>query len=326
MGKLAKIDTVRGLLDQMSGELVKALPQHIPAEKFIRIALTTIQNTPKLLECDTKSLLGSLMESAQLGLVVDGVLGHASIIPFGKEAKLIPGYKGLVYLARNSGEVSDVTARVVYENEPFRYQEGLNMILDHKPLSPKERGKNRVGAYSRVLFKDGNVSVNFMWADQIEAIRDNTAAVRKGTQTPWTGTAFEQDEMWKKTAFRNHAKWLNLTPELTRLATQDEYIDAQVIRPDIQMPEAVDPDLEEVDEADVVDASYEVDGETVGADEQPDLPNGNDPTPKEQLEDRVRELGEVLDKHGNTIKAAIKGKNKEELQDIINAWEKELQG
>ena len=77
-----------------------------------------------------------MIQSSQLGLYVDGVLGHAYLVPYwnGKEKRrevqLIPGYKGLIDLARRSGSVESISARVVYKNDDFDFEYGL----DDRPL------------------------------------------------------------------------------------------------------------------------------------------------------------------------------------------------
>ena len=75
-------DNVRGLLEKMKGQFEMALPKHVTPDRLIRVALTAVQNTPKLLECDRRSLLSAVMTCAQLGLEPDGVLGQAYLVPF----------------------------------------------------------------------------------------------------------------------------------------------------------------------------------------------------------------------------------------------------
>lgn len=55
---------ISNLLDRMAPQIQKALPQHMSAERMARIAMTAVSSTPKLLECDPKSLIGALMQAS----------------------------------------------------------------------------------------------------------------------------------------------------------------------------------------------------------------------------------------------------------------------
>jgi len=306
---LAKnVKTVVDLFAQRKGEIMAALPKHMDADRMLRIAVTSIRKNPKLAEADPSSLYGAVMEAAQCGLYLDGVLGEASLLPFWSTKKkcyevvFVPGYRGLVKLAHRSGKVRDVSAYVVYEDETFSYSEGMETTIVHVPKPPATRGEKRMGAYSRVIFNDGSASPHWMWADEIIAIRDNTPAVRKKTDTPWlSDIEFEQNEMWKKTVFRNHSKWLNLSSELTTAAVLDEMHDAGVSQrllgpeevyteaPVIAMPEPVSE--EDTIEGDEVEAEFSLNGESEEA---------------FALEASIRELSEALGMKAGDISKSIK--------------------
>ncbi len=73
--------TIAAYLQKMGPEIEKALPSHMNADRMARIALTTIRTNPKLLECSVPSLLGAVMQAAQLGLE-PGLIGHCYLVPF----------------------------------------------------------------------------------------------------------------------------------------------------------------------------------------------------------------------------------------------------
>jgi hypothetical protein len=68
-----------------------------------------------------------------LGLEV-GLMGEAHLVPFGSQCQLIPGYQGLMKLARNSGIVQDIYGHEVRINDKFDIVLGLNRSLVHEPL------------------------------------------------------------------------------------------------------------------------------------------------------------------------------------------------
>jgi recombination protein RecT len=225
------IKTVRDLLERSTHQFALALPKHIRADQFIRVAMTTIQKNPALLQCTQVSLLACLMEAAQLGLQVDGLLGEAHLVPYRnkagkKECQLIPGYKGLLKLARNSGEISTVHPEVVYTKDFLEVEDGLDPKLIHRrseeapveenePLGPAVRA-----AYCVARMKDGGVSFCLMWRWEIDRIRAQSKAK---DSDPWIT---HYPEMAKKTVIRRHSKILPASAELVSMARLEDLAEA----------------------------------------------------------------------------------------------------
>ena len=61
---LTKGMSIADLIRAMEPEIKKALPSVITPERFTRMALSAINNTPKLAECSQMSFLAALMTSA----------------------------------------------------------------------------------------------------------------------------------------------------------------------------------------------------------------------------------------------------------------------
>lgn len=119
--KVKPLEAVRQALQLLKPRLAVALPPHLPADRLLRVVMTVLQNTPVLLECDRASLYRAVMTCAQLGLEPDGVLGQAFLVPHRGRVQLLPGYRGLITLARNSGEVLSLNAQAVHEKDRFEY-------------------------------------------------------------------------------------------------------------------------------------------------------------------------------------------------------------
>jgi recombination protein RecT len=256
-------DNVRYFLEKMKPQMQLALPKHLTADRLLRVAMTAIQNTPKLLECDRTSLLSAVMMCAQLGLEPDGVLGQAYLIPFGGKVQFIPGYRGLISLARNSGEVASIAAHEVCENDHFAYSFGLNEKLEHTPARG-ERGEI-IYFYAIARFKDGGYHWDVMTKEQVIGIRDKsagwqTALKYKATEkSPWHNHFVE---MGKKTVIRRIAKYLPMSVQKAaaisdafdtgRYATLDNHgelvIDKEPVAAQIEQkePAAHDPTTGEV--------------------------------------------------------------------------------
>lgn len=221
--------TIAAYLKKMAPEIEKALPSHMNPDRLARIALTTFRTTPKLMECSVPSLMGAVMQAAQLGLE-PGLIGHCYIIPYGREATFIIGYKGMIDLARRSGQIQNIYAHAVYENDEFDHELGLEPKLKHKPADG-DRG-NFKGAYAVAHFKDGGYQFEYMPKSEIEKRRNRSAAA-KSKHSPWHT---DYEEMAKKTVIRHMWKYLPISVEIQQQAAQDE-----VVRKDITAdPEPVE--------------------------------------------------------------------------------------
>lgn len=222
--------TIAAYLKKMEYQIAEAMPKHMNIERLSRIALTTIRTTPKLLECSIPSLMGAVMQAAQLGLE-PGLIGHCYIIPYGKEATFIIGYKGMIDLARRSGNIQSIAAHEVYENDFIELTYGLEENLQHVPWflrkdeKPTESGKV-IGAYMVAKFNDGGHFIHYMPISEIEAHRKRSKAANNG---PWVT---DYTEMCKKTVVRSGWKWLPISVEIASAVMQDETTRKDITPPD----------------------------------------------------------------------------------------------
>lgn len=216
-----KVANIRGLLEKSRKQMEMALPRHMNADRLMRVAMTSIQKTPRLLECTPQSLLGAIMQAAQLGLEPDGLLGQAYLVPYKTTVTLIPGYKGLVQLARRSGELSTIMAHVVHARDRFDFQYGLEPNLVHVPSQEEDPGPV-VAVYAVAKLKDGGTQFEVMWRRQVEEIRKRSKASSDG---PWVT---DWDEMAKKTVLRRLCKLLPASIELQTAVSLDERAEAGI--------------------------------------------------------------------------------------------------
>lgn len=218
------------LLEQYRQQFESALPRHMRIDHFMRCALTYIKKNPEVGKCTPVSICKALMDAAQLGLAPDGLLGSAYLVPFNnkvkgrdggqdsweKQCQLIPGYRGLIDLARRSGEILDIQARPVLVGEEFDIDWGRTPPLKHRPnldANPASGNGDQVrGVYAIAFFKDGSQHLEYMSRGEIMGIQARSKANGKGFspwQTDWV-------EMARKTAVKRLAKYLPLSPELSR--------------------------------------------------------------------------------------------------------------
>lgn len=220
------------LLKSKQGEIAKMLPKHLNAERLLKVAQIAATTTPALVKCDVASLVGAIGQCAQMGLEPNTVLGHAYLVPFNTKRKdaqgverwvnsvqVIIGYKGLIDLARRSGQIVSIAAHEVCEHDQFTLVYGLDEKLEHIP-SLGERGEV-IGFYAVTKLKDGGHSFEFMSRLQVEQIAAGTQS--KGRYGPWKD---HFTEMGRKTVIRRLAKYLPLSIEFQTAAALDGMAEA----------------------------------------------------------------------------------------------------
>jgi recombination protein RecT len=224
----AGIGNVKAFFESQKSTLAAVLPKHVGADRMLKIALGALRTTPKLMQARTDTLLGAIIQCAQLGLEPNTPLGHAYLIPFENRSKgvtevqIVFGYKGLIDLARRSGQIVSIAAHEVRANDHFEYEYGLEEKLVHRPAMG-ERGEV-IAFYAVAKLVGGGYAFEVMSKADVIAIRDASQgwkqAVRyqKEANSPW-GAHFV--EMGRKTVLRRLFKFLPVSIELATAATLD---------------------------------------------------------------------------------------------------------
>lgn len=202
------------LLQQSKLAIGAALPKHIDPDRILRIATTELRNNPKLMLCDPMTVLGVVIQSAQLGLELGSGLGQAYMIPYGKKATLIIGYQGLIELVYRSGKVSSINTFCVHHDDKFQYGFDLHlggMMLKWEPSgeidTPTKLNTKAVVASAKTTI-DGEIIYDVLSATEIEKIRNGSPGKNSD---PWQN---HWGEMAKKTAIRRLYKKLPKSVEM----------------------------------------------------------------------------------------------------------------
>lgn len=213
---------IRQNLTAMAPEFKAALPAHISVDKFTRVAMTAINNNPALAEADRKSLFGSIVRLAQDGLLPDG--REAAIVIFNtkkgndwvKAAQAMPMIAGILKKIRQSGDVSKISAQVVYENDQFVWHLGFNEDVTHVPPPLDQPRGKPIGAYATAVLKDGARLLEVMSLEEIEKVRNVSRSKDKGPWVDWFS------EMARKTVMRRLSKRLPMSTDLDDAFERDE--------------------------------------------------------------------------------------------------------
>ena len=216
------IEVLRG---NMEGEFIRTVQNYYhgneqEALRFKTAAVDYVRRVPKLLECDRISLLSAFVQSAQFRFLPSGVGGEAYIIPYGCEAKFQLGYQGIVSLLYRTGKISTITANIIFDNDEFDYQEGIEAHLIHKPaMFGKDKGK-AIGVYAVVTMSDGRKTFKVMDEEMIMSIK-NLSRAKASKESPWNSDKDPEKWMWRKTCLIQLAKLLPKTQELQQAIDKD---------------------------------------------------------------------------------------------------------
>lgn len=222
MQEQAQAPTFKDFLEHSKNQIEAVMPKHMSIERLYQIAMAAYKQTPHLSECSVSSVLSCVMKCAALGLepsAVDG-LGRAYIIPYrnGKtnsyEATFIMGYRGMIDLARRSGDLISIEARAVHEGDFFEFEYGLDEKLRHVPSQEAQGAITHV--YCVAKFKDGGHYIDVMTASEIEAVKARSKAKNSG---PWVT---DYEAMARKTVVRRAFPYLPVSVEAQSAATVDE--------------------------------------------------------------------------------------------------------
>ena len=214
-----RLAQVKTMISAKKVAFQQLLPAHVSLDKMLRLAFTAYQN-PKLSDCDPNSLISAMIDSCRLGLEPDGVEG--AFVPYDGQIQFQPMYRGLISLARRSGEVTSIQAFVVYERDKYRVVLGSDPHIEHEMFTEGDRGKP-IFVYSVIGLRGGEKQFDVMTISDVNRIRDRSKAYKKNPQsTPW-GT--DPDEMAKKTITKRNLKYAPRSVELQRALDHDNALD-----------------------------------------------------------------------------------------------------
>ena len=230
-GQQAPAVSVENQIVQMRGEFARAIGGATPqeqqkrAERFARVCVTAIRKSPQLQRCSPASILGAMMECAQLDLEPNTPSGLAYLIPYGRDCTLQIGYRGLLQLMYRSGAIASFNADVVYRQEIeaglFTYTSGIHPNIEHRIdlLDGSARTGNPqdiVAAYACAVLKSGEPVIRLVTRKDIDQAR-----AQGGKNSPAWRDHFAA--MAIKTAIKRLSQWLPQTKMDEAFAAEDRY-------------------------------------------------------------------------------------------------------
>lgn len=252
---------VGALLEQNKAQLAAALPKHIRPDRLIRIVMTELKNTPELLKCSVPSLLGAIMRAAQYGLEIGGPLADAWLIPYKGQVQLQISTRGLLRLARQSGDVKHAWAYVVREGDFFEWGLGDAPFIKHTPAL--DDSKPMTHAYAVIKLANGEQHIEIMTAKAINGIRERSPSKNSPAWLSY------EDQMWQKVVCKRALRKVPTSSEDLRTAIAlDDMADTGAAQPiplalasvQLQPPPEPSPRMREPGEDDGVGEPWGISG------------------------------------------------------------------
>lgn len=218
----------RELLWRNNKQISSVLPAHVDAKRMMGTLMAEVRKDPNLLECDPRTVIGAMVEASRLGLEIGGTLGHAYMMAIKprdstkpRTAQLVIGYRGMIDLARRSGAVVSIEARLVHEGDSFRYQLGLHPDIEHIPTDRRPGPVTHAYAVARLV--GGGVQFEVISRATIDEMQEAAALKDRYRSGPWFTNP---GEMAKKSVVRKLFKFLPISVDVQRGVALDEAGDA----------------------------------------------------------------------------------------------------
>jgi phage RecT family recombinase len=217
--QLTPLETFRQSLtsDVAQQGIKKMLPTDVDADKFTAVVMRAVQEDPKVLEADRKSLFMACQRAAQDGLIPDKregalVIRNVKNHQTGQWTNQVAWQVMIGGIRKQLARCGfDIRAEIVYENDHFEHELGDNAGITHRrPQLGTERGPI-VGAYAIATnLTTGRLYREVMTLAELEEIRETAK-----TDYVWAAWL---TEMYRKTVARRLAKFLPVTgDEVDRL-------------------------------------------------------------------------------------------------------------
>lgn len=233
------------MLNAWLPEIRRALPKHLNGDRMARIALTAFRRTPKLAECDPRSVFAAVIQASQLGLEPD-TLGRSYLIPYQQkkktasgqwkttmECQFVPGWKGLVDLMNRSGQGTVYTG-VIFKDQEYRYRDGSERKLDVLNETSLANSEDITHAFAVGYIKGGMFPVIELWR-MAKVLKHRDRYNKVGDKH----YSFTHLEMYaRKVVLLQVLKYMPCSPELaTAMALND---DAEIGAQHIDLKDAIE--------------------------------------------------------------------------------------
>jgi recombination protein RecT len=202
--------------------------------------------------CTPISVINAVLNAASMGLEIRN--NQAYLIPYGQECQLVIDYRGKIELAKRSGFVDDMEARLVYAGDHLVIKHGLDPQFEHTPLfcrrcgdswepvPNEERGPVVLGYAMAWLKGVSRPHIEVMSLDDINRVFHNSKGAwdRHGKAKLDSAWHTDWDQMARKTLIHRECNYIPQSRELARSQDIDDANETGV---------TIEPFLDVIDEA-----------------------------------------------------------------------------
>lgn len=178
-----KSETEPSVIDRISeqirlyehGNLVELLHNSScsPA-RFKQLVMSEIiknKNLQDAFKKNPQSFFASMIHCAELDLSPSSMVGEFYFVASNTAVNPILGYKGLITLLMRSDKIKKIWAEIVYEDDDFVYEMGLEPKLVHFPNHDAERNNSKIlYVYVCAKLDDNEVAFKVMSKKEIQAV------------------------------------------------------------------------------------------------------------------------------------------------------------
>lgn len=187
--------------------LAELLETHnITPSQFKNIVINEVKKSEQMQQAflnNPASLFASILLCAELGLNPSADVGEFYFLPYGKKITPILGYKGVINLLLRSGEISKIWSEIVYEDDEFYYELGLEPKLNHIPNLERDN-KNIKYVYAVAKLTNGEIMFKVMSKKEVMEI----VQMAKYPNQLYGSNKDPQGWMFKKTVIKQLSKTL----------------------------------------------------------------------------------------------------------------------
>lgn len=205
-GKTTTLAPVAKIQRDVISFATRMFDQKRASEFATRVALIARDNKQlkEAIEKNPDSFLSAYMASVSLNLMPNTPEGDAYIIPYGDKVQFQTGYKGLIKLARRSGEIKTINAELVFDGDDFDVELGSERRIVHKPnyLLDRTAYIKVTHAYATALLTNGEFVFEVLSRKELNKVQQAGA-----TNGPWKSWP---ERMALKTALK---RLCNLLPK-----------------------------------------------------------------------------------------------------------------
>lgn len=179
---------------------------------FARQQILKNDFTLKIAGQNPNSLQAAILNVASIGVSLNPASSHAYLVPRDGRICLDISFRGLVYLATDSGAIRWAKAELVREADTFKWCGPTSSPIHEADVFKTDRGEV-IGGYVIAGLPDGTEMVEIMTIAEINKVRDTSKSYQKSSG-PWVDWP---DEMAKKTLIKRAYKSWPQTPGRRRL-------------------------------------------------------------------------------------------------------------